>query len=206
MIRLRLLCALTVWMGMTVSAEATTKGLNQIITPDIQPVGLLSVSFQAESPAIGNQMQLQLELGIAETFEVALFRGLSPGQFIGGVEYGLVQHPSFLLSTGLFAPGPGSGFQPYLVAGFLRPRSEFIVGAIYAERDTEALLGWAYTVNSRLQFIADYQGGGGNFSTAGLTYSLSPTLSLNPAIYVSNRTPRHAYGYAVLTWNVTAWK
>lgn len=45
-------------------AGATTKGLNQIITPDTQPEGVLSISFQGEHPAIGNSKQLQFEVGL----------------------------------------------------------------------------------------------------------------------------------------------
>ena len=187
-------------------AGATTKGLNQIITPDIQPAGLLSVSFQCQHPAIGNGEQMQLELGVTKNFEVALFRGFSPGQFLEAAEYGIVQKPSFLLSTGVIRPFTGDRLQPFIEAGFPRGKDTFTLGAIRADEKNEALLGWAHQASPILLLETDYQGGSDNFTTLGFTYSITPSLSLNPAVYVSNSTARHAFGYAVLTWNAPAWK
>lgn len=186
-------------------ASATTKGLNQIVTPDLQPAGLLSVSFQAEHPAIGNSLQLQLELGITRNLEVALFQGFKPGHFTAGVEYGLMQKPSFLLSTGFLGPWTGDDLQPFVEAGYLREREYFILGVIRVENNDQALLGWAHRLTPRLSLALDYQGGGDNFATAGFTYKFTPTLQLNPALYISNSSPHHMFGYAVLTWNVQAW-
>ena len=56
-------------------ALATTKGLNQILTPDIQPAGVLSLSYQGQSSQIGNSEQAQFELGLSKSIEVAVFRG-----------------------------------------------------------------------------------------------------------------------------------
>ena len=53
---------------------------------------------------------------------------------------------------------------------------------------------------------SDYQQGTDNFATIGITYALTPRLSMNPGLYITNSTPRHAYPYVVLTWNVRAWK
>jgi len=53
---------------------------------------------------------------------------------------------------------------------------------------------------------SDYQQGTDNFATIGIAYALTPRLSMNPALYITNSTPRHAYPYVVLTWNVRAWK
>src|ERR1700730_2002842 len=39
------------------SAHATTKGLSQIVTPDVQPVGDLSLSFQWQAKEIANPYQ-----------------------------------------------------------------------------------------------------------------------------------------------------
>jgi hypothetical protein len=182
-------------------ARATTKGLNQIVTPDIQPAGVLSVSLQFQDPAIGNGVQAQFELGLAQRFEIALNRGLSPGQFMGGMEYGLVQRPSFLLSTGVLAPGPGQGLQPFLEAGFPHRDETFTVGAIRQGGRSLALLGWDHRVNARLHATADYESGSDNFATVGLNLGLSPTVSLNPALYLSNSS-HDTYGYVVITWNL----
>jgi hypothetical protein len=59
-------------------AEATTKGLSQIVTPDLQPEGDLSLSFQIQDKRIANPYQLQAELGLTEWAEVAVFRGFQP--------------------------------------------------------------------------------------------------------------------------------
>ena len=54
---------------------ATTKGLSEIITPDLQPEGDLSLSFQAQNKLIGNPDQLQTELGLSRWAEVKEWAG-----------------------------------------------------------------------------------------------------------------------------------
>jgi hypothetical protein len=54
------------------SALATTKGLSQIVTPDVQPQGDLSLSFQWQGKEIANPYEFQAELGITRSFEVAI--------------------------------------------------------------------------------------------------------------------------------------
>ena len=60
--------------------RATTKGLSQIVTPDLQEAGQLTVSGQAQESAIGNPWQLQAELGLTDWAEVAAFQGFSPNE------------------------------------------------------------------------------------------------------------------------------
>jgi hypothetical protein len=57
------------------SARPTTKGLSQIVTPDLQPEGDLSLSFQTQSQRIANPYQLQGELGLMKWAEIAVFKG-----------------------------------------------------------------------------------------------------------------------------------
>jgi hypothetical protein len=186
---------------------ATTKGYNQIVTPDIQPTGVLSLSFQAQHAAIGNQTELQYELGITKRFEIAFFQGFSPPDYTFSFEYGLVQKKHFLLSTGMLDFLSGSTRRaPFLEAGSYQGRAAFVVGVLRTRNHTQPLAGIGYQLNSRLLFATDYQQGAGNFATVGFTYALTPRLSVNPALYVSNSTPRRAYPYVVLTWNVPAWK
>ena len=45
------------------SSSATTKGLSQIVTPDLQPEGDLSLSLQIEDKRIANPYELQAEMG-----------------------------------------------------------------------------------------------------------------------------------------------
>lgn len=202
------------------AARATTKGLNQIVTPDIQPEGVLSISAQQEDPTIGNRYQIQLEQGLTRNFEVAYFQGFSPDQEVLNAELGLLQKPPYLLSTGFLGwTSDGIAPQPFLEAGYYKGSWETMVGVIRAESEapavggaqrlqwaTEAITGAAYRVSPKLLCQVDYQAGSQNFATAGFTYSLSPTVTFNPAIYVSNSTPRKGYGYAVLTWNVQIFK
>ena len=57
---------------------ATTKGLSQIVTPDLEPQGDFSLSFQIQDKRIANPYQLQAELGLTDWGEVAVFRGFQP--------------------------------------------------------------------------------------------------------------------------------
>ena len=59
-------------------AKATTKGLSQIVTPDLQPAGDLSLSFQVQSLHIANPYELQGELGLTKFAEIAAFKGFEP--------------------------------------------------------------------------------------------------------------------------------
>ncbi len=201
-------------------AAATTKGLNQIVTPDIQPKGVLSISFQQVDPNIANRYQFQLEVGITQKLEVAVFEGFSPQETILNAEYGLVQKKHFLLSTG-FAnySSMGSRPQPYLETGYLQGATYLMAGAAYVSveqmgvggsvrnfHQTQAVLGAAYRIHPRTLLQVDYQGGSGNFLTAGFTYNITPQLQFNPSVYLANAPGHAAYGYAVLTWNVQSFK
>jgi hypothetical protein len=199
-------------------AEATTKGLNQIVTPDIQPQGQLSFSVQQQDPNIGNRLELQTELGITKQFEIALFEGTSAAEQVANIEIGLLNKGPYLLSTGFLDWNTKGGApQPFLeggyyvkdvelMAGVIRTPSQDANGNIQNYKQTQAILGGAYHVGPRLLVQVDYQSGGNNFSTAGFTYSISPEVTLNPAVYISNASPHSAYGYAVLTWSLQAFK
>ena len=190
---------------LSLPAWATTKGLNQIVTPDIQPTGVFSLSYQAQNDAIGNSNQLQFELGLTKRLEIAETQGLSPEESAVDVEYALIQSPSFLLSTGVLGMEHGMKSQPFLEGGYYRGKG-FVIGGIQqlAARRVP-VLGAGYQVTPPLLVTADYLGGSGNFSTAGITYNFTPTFSINPAIYYSNGRPHRIYGYGVVTWNIKAW-
>lgn len=204
-------------------AGATTKGLNQIVTPDIQPLGQLSLSYQFQDPNVGNREELQAELGITRRFEMAAFQGFSPSTQILNAEYGIIQNQGnqpWLLSTGFLNwSAKGGGPTPFLEGGFYQGPTQISFGALYApetaadasgstrqSHTTQVLLGYAYHVSSRLQVQADYQSGDENFATAGFTYSVTPALTFNPAAYVANSGDHTAYAYAVLTYTITAFK
>jgi hypothetical protein len=45
-------------------AQGTTKGLSQIVTPDLQDAGDLSLSLQIQDKRIANPYELQAEMGL----------------------------------------------------------------------------------------------------------------------------------------------
>lgn len=189
------------------AARATIVGLNQIVTPDLQPVGVLGVSVQLQNPAIGNSRQLQFELGVTPRFELAWFQGLRPGEGFLDSEFNLVQQGPHLLTTGLINWSTrGGGPQPVLEYGYYAAADHFVAGAIYANRQTELLLGYRHQLSEQFQFSVDYQSGSANFLTLGVVCNLTPALSINPAVYWTNAHPHHLLGYVVLTWNLPLWR
>ncbi len=185
----------------TVPASATTKGLNQIVTPDVQPEGLLSLSLQQVHPQIDNATQFQIEYGLTKRFELSYAHGFSPSQDRLGAEYALVQKNPYLLSVGFLNFQGHSAAQPFVEGGYYKGHDQFSAGLVRIQGHSEPILGYSHTFNSFVQFSADYQQGRDNFSTVGLTFNLTKSLVFNPALYFTNSTPRHTYGYAVLTYN-----
>ena len=205
--------ALSAW---GLPALATTKGLNQIVTPDVQPFGVVSVSFQQQDPSIANRYEVQAEIGLTRRFEVAIFQGYSPPEQIFNGEYSLYQKGPYLLSTGFFNwTTKGSAPQLYLEGGYYQGNVEAmlgvarvitqnmdVAGSVQNQHQYQGILGLGYRVNLRVLLQLDYQSGTANSTTAGFTYSISPQLQFNPAVYVSNNTSHKVWGYAVLTWNI----
>ncbi len=200
-------------------AFATTKGLNQIVTPDVQPFGILSVSFQQQDPNIANRYEVQAEIGITRRFEVAVFQGHSPPEQVANAEYAVVQNgpnQPYLLSAGFFNwTTKGSAPQPYAEGGYYKGNTQLmlglasvivqhpdVAGLVQNSHQAQAILGYGYRVHPRVLLQLDYQSGTANSATAGLTYSITPQLQFNPAVYVSNAEGHKVWGYAVLTWNV----
>ncbi len=187
--------------------EATTKGLNQIVTPDLQPVGDLSLSLQAQSLHIGNPYEAQAELGLTNFAEVAIFRGFKPNEFIFGTEIGLLRKEPFLLSTGFINWSPQNGVdpQPFLEGGYYTEHQKVSFGAIHAGNKNEAILGYAYDFNQTWRVQADFQSGSGNSSTFGFTWSITPNFQVNPAIYFPNYHPGRVLGYIVFSYTFHLW-
>jgi len=203
----KLVIALAILLAVALSTAsyATTKGLNQIVTPDIQPMGVLCTSFQDENAALGNPQQLQLELGLTDSFEVAIFQGFSPEQTVFNAELGLVQKKYFLLSTGLLGAQNKAKYQPFLEGGYYTGKAEIIAGIQRQNGAYLGVFGVSYQALPRLLIAADYISGSSDFATVGVTYAILPNLSFNPALYISNASPHHAFGYGVLSWNVKVW-
>ena len=189
------------------AVSATIVGLNQIVTPEIQPAGILAMSAQVQHPLIGNSQQLQLELGLTPRFEVAWFQGLTPGEGVFSTELNLVHAGPHLLTVGAVNGSTRGGDpQPVVEYGYYAARDNFILGAIRANRRVALVAGYKHELRERLQFSADFQAGPASAATVGLTWNFTPTFSINPALYRMNAAPHHLLGYVVLTWNAVLWK
>jgi hypothetical protein len=185
---------------------ATTKGLNQIVTPDIQPAGILSVSGQLQDSRIANPEEIQLELGLTPWAEVSFFQGLRPREEVLGTEIAILQKGPNLLTAGAINwSSRGGGAQPVLEYGYYAKDDHFIAGIIHVGQRDEGIYGYSHQIADNLQLSLDYQSGPGNSVTAGFTYNFTPNLQVNPALYFTNTRPHRALGYIVLTWNIPLW-
>ncbi|MBX6419525.1 MAG: hypothetical protein QJR02_03115 [Sinobacteraceae bacterium] len=185
---------------------ATTKGLSQIVTPDLQPQGELSLSFQAQSRHIGNPYQLQAELGVTSWLEVAAFQGFSPNEQVLGMQLGLVQRDPWLLTTGFINWSTrGQAPQPFLEGGYYTEHDKFMAGPILVHEHVQALLGWAHDFNPVWRFQLDYQSGDANFFTVGFTCNVTPSFQFNPAVYFANSGSHRAFAYIVFTYTLPVW-
>ncbi len=186
---------------------ATIVGLNQIVTPDIQPTGVLALSAQAQHTLIGNSQQLQLELGLTPRLEVAWFEGLKPNEGLFSTEFNLVQQGPNLLTVGALNWSTlGGSPQPVVEYGYYTASDDFIIGTIRVDQRNALLAGYKHVLTEKLQFSTDFQSGTGGAATVGLTWNITPSLSINPALYRMNSSPHHLLGYVVLTWNFVLWK
>jgi hypothetical protein len=189
------------------SVFATTKGLSQIVTPDVQPEGDLSISFQAQDSKIANPYELQAELGVTKWAEIAVFKGFDPQEFIFGTEIGLIQKEPYLLSIGFvnWSPQQHVDPQPYIEAGYYGKHHKFIVGLTHVDFRNEVILGYAYDFNRTWRAQLDFQSGSGNSSTIGVTFNITRDLQINPALYVTNDRPHEVLGYVILTYTFHVW-
>ena len=189
------------------SLFATTKGLSQIVTPDLQEEGDFSLSLQIQAQKIGNPYEIQSELGLTKWAEVAVFKGFQPNELIFSTELGLIQKEPYLLSTGFINWSPHSHVdpQPFIEAGYYDQHHKLIAGLVHVDFRNEAILGYAYDFNKTWRFQVDWQSGSGNSSTIGFTCNLTRDFQLNPAIYVTNDSPHQVLGYIVFTYTFHLW-
>ena len=189
------------------SAFATTKGLSQIVTPDLQGEGDLSLSLQIQDKRIGNPYELQAELGLTKWAEIAVFQGFKPNEEILATEFGILTKEPYLLSIGCTNWSPRSHVdpQPYIEAGYYTEHNKFIVGAIHAGYKNEAILGYAYDFNKQWRVQVDFQSGKENSSTIGFTWNITSDFQVNPAIYFANYHPDRLMGYIVFTYTFHLW-
>lgn len=201
------LIALTLLAGLASENYATTKGLSQIVTPDLQPEGDLSLSAQWQSAHIANPYEVQAELGLTSFAEVAVFKGFDPNELIFGTEIGLLRTEPWLLSVGFINWSPHSHVdpQPFIEAGYYTEHNKLIAGAIYNGEKAEAILGYAYDFNQTWRVQADFQSGRENSATLGFTCNITRDLQVNPAIYFENYHPERVLGYVVFTYTFHVW-
>ncbi len=190
-----------------VTARATTKGLSQIVTPDLQPPGDFSLSLQVQSERIANPYQLQAEVGLTNWAEFAVFRGFKPDEFIFGAEFGIFTKEPYLLSVGFvnWSPHTKVDPQPFLEAGYYTEHHKFIAGAIHAGGKNEAILGYAYDFNKAWRAQVDFQSGSENSTTFGVTWNITPDFQTNPALYIGNSSRHELMGYVVFTYTFHLW-
>ncbi|PZR74467.1 MAG: hypothetical protein DLM73_07860 [Chthoniobacterales bacterium] len=193
--------------GFVPRASATTKGLSQIVTPDLQAPGDLSLSFQRQNHPIGNPYEFQAELGLTKWAECAVFKGFKPNELIFGTEFGLLTKEPWLLSTGFVNWSPHSRVdpQPYLEAGYYTEHHKIIVGAIHTVYKNEAILGYAYDFNKTWRVQVDFQSGSENSTTFGVTCNITRNFQTNPALYINNGRGHDLMGYVVFTYTFHLW-
>src|SRR5207244_1272777 len=198
----RFLVTIAVMMVLLSSARATTKGLSQIVTPELQTAGDLSLSFQAQSERIANPYELQAEMGLTNWAEFAVFQGLKPSETLFGTELGLLTKEPYLLSIGFINWSPHSHVdpQPFLEAGYYTEHQKSILGAIPAGYKSEALLGYAYDFNKTWRVQVDFQSGSENSTTFGFTWNITNDFQMNPALYINNGPGHDLFGYVVFTY------
>jgi hypothetical protein len=189
------------------SLHATTKGLSQIVTPDLEEEGDMSVSFQVQHERIANPYELQAEIGFTKWAEAAVFRGFKPDDLIFGTEFGLLTKEPCLLSVGFinWSPHLKVDPQPYIEAGYYTEHHKFIVGAIHAGYKNEAILGYAYDFNKTWRAQVDFQSGAENSTTIGFTCNFTHDFQMNPALYINNGSKHDLFGYVVFTYTFHLW-
>jgi hypothetical protein len=190
-----------------VRISATTKGLSQIVTPELQPEGDLSLSLQIQDARIANPYEIQAELGLTKWAEVAVFQGFEPNDEIFAAEIGIFRTEPWLLSVGFINWSPRMGIdpQPYIEGGYYTEHHKFIAGAIRAGPKNGAILGYAYDFNKQWRAQIDFQSGKGNSTTVGFTWNITPDFQVNPAIYFTNYHPERVMGYIVFTYTFHLW-
>jgi len=187
-------------------ALATTKGLSQIVTPELQDEGTLSLSAQWQSKQIANPYELQAEAGLTRWLEVAVFPGLDPGEQIFGALAGLVHTGPYLLTTGFINwSSLGGRPQPLLEGGYYTEHDKFMGGPIVVDHHTQVMAGWAHDFNSTWRAQIDWHSGAANWWTLGFTHNVTPRFQYDPAVYFSNSDVNRRVGYVVFTYTFTLW-
>ena len=205
--RVKIIVTIIAILSSAPSSFATTKGLSQIVTPELQPEGDLSLSLQIQDKRIANPYELQAEMGLTKWAEVAVFRGFQPDDWIFATEIGLLTKEPYLLSVGFinWSPHLDVDPQPFIEAGYYTEHHKVIAGALHAGYKNEAILGYAYDFNQTWRVQVDWISGSENWSTIGFTCNITPDFQFNPALYISNDSKHDLFGYIVFTYTFHLW-
>lgn len=186
-------------------ASASLLGLNQIVTPDIQPEGELSISVFGVNKAAGNELEMQIDLGLSPSCEISVSRSFVPGQTETAIQVGLASRGPFLLSVGTWSAHRGIKSQPFILSGWREGKSYTVAGIQKEDSTYSGVFGTGYTLTPVVSLAVGWITGPGNYLTVGCDVNLSPSLSFNPALFIANDAPHQCYGYGALTWTVTVW-
>ncbi len=176
---------------------ADTKGLNQVVTPKIQPLNTYSFSLQYQHPGFGDIYMAQLEFGITKTAEAAIWQSAQYDTLTLAVEQQFYKSHGFQVSGGTF--WFDHTYLPFAVAGYRKGPAFGEVGIQDSANNKELILGASYDINSEVSFLTDFISGPGNALTFGFNLTLNKNLSCNPALYYMNDTHK-LLPYFVVTW------
>ena len=150
---MKIIATMIVILSSALSSFATTKGLSQIVTPDLQPEGDLSLSLQIQDKRIANPYELQAEMGLTKWAEVAVFRGFQPDEWIFGTEIGLLTKEPFLLSVGFVNWSPHLNVDP-------QPLSKLAIARSITRCSSEPFMPATKTKRSSVMPTTSMRGGG----------------------------------------------
>ncbi len=185
------------------SSEGTISGLNQIITPEVQPPGTLSLGWQEQNRGIGTQGQAQIEAGIIQRLGVAYYHSFSPRTDYLGAEIGLLQSDPFHVSAGFGVGSRSAGVpQAFLIAGHYSGLTIPLAGLQRSGGKTEGIFGWILPLAPTAQIQLDYASGRENAFTVGTAWTMLSHLQVNPALFRLNDPPHRWVGRLVVSWTV----
>lgn len=178
-------------------AFADTKGLNQVVTPSITPLGILTTSFQLQHQYIGDVSTLQFEFGVFKGTEMTVWQSQQKDTFTLAEETQIYAKKGFQLSGGTFYFD--NQFLPFIVGGYRKGPYFAEIGAQDVQNIKELILGTSYDFNSTTSFLGDFISGPGNSLTFGLNININKRLSCNPALYYGNDNHK-LFPYFVVTY------
>ena len=202
----RWICAVGLLL-LSCAAFADENGSSQIVTPQVLPAGVATVTFKGTESRFDRPWRLVTEAGVTDKITVGYTHRFAPKGDSLSVEAALFQYKNCQVSAGVLNWSLTHGrAQPFFEEGGSRGKLGWTLGGLYGSRRFEPLVGVSYPLGRRVTLLVDHQGGEENASTVGLNYAVSPTLSVKPAVYVSNCSDHHASAFLSLSWRTRLFK